>query len=154
MATAPPTAAFFLPASSEWRTESIDLSGLTGNPDVWIAFRNVGHYDNALYIDNIGLDADMVGTKEDILNQHLIVSPNPNDGVFRVSFDMPLGTEGKMTLTDPLGHQVHTSTLDISSGKTDTTIRVEKMTPGIYILQLYGEAVSYTHLTLPTRDLV
>jgi photosystem II stability/assembly factor-like uncharacterized protein len=55
LSTAPNSQDFFVPSSNQWRTDSINLEGLIGNEDVMIAFRNIGYYGNALYIDNVNI---------------------------------------------------------------------------------------------------
>lgn len=44
----------FTPGSSQWRKETINLTPYVGN-DVLIAFENVGHYGQALFIDNVNI---------------------------------------------------------------------------------------------------
>jgi PKD repeat protein len=53
--TAPSTLASFIPASNEWRTETIDLSSYSGNGNVIIAIKNLAGNGNNLYIDNINV---------------------------------------------------------------------------------------------------
>ena len=50
LATAPDNTNSYVPSSSEWRTDSIDLSSFAGNSQVIVAFRNIGHYGNNLYL--------------------------------------------------------------------------------------------------------
>lgn len=42
----------FAPASSQWRQETISLNAFLNN-SVVVAFRNIGHFGNNLYVDNI-----------------------------------------------------------------------------------------------------
>ena len=44
----------FVPSATQWRTESISMNAFAGQ-NVLLAFRNIGHYGNNLYIDNIQL---------------------------------------------------------------------------------------------------
>jgi len=47
----------FSPTSAaEWRTESVDLSMLSGESTVQIAFVNLSGYGNNLYLDNIKVE--------------------------------------------------------------------------------------------------
>jgi PKD repeat protein len=52
--TAPLTANMFTPSSTEWRTDSISLAAYAGN-SIMIAFEDIGHYGQALYLDNINV---------------------------------------------------------------------------------------------------
>jgi PKD repeat protein len=55
LATAPAnTGGSFVPTSSQWRTDSISLLAYVGN-SVMVAFENIGHYGQALFLDNINI---------------------------------------------------------------------------------------------------
>lgn len=72
----------FIPTSSEWRQDSIDLSAYAFNPDnVIIRFRVINVWALQLYIDNINILNFPTGISE-ISNNKIIVFPNPNDGSF------------------------------------------------------------------------
>lgn len=56
LATAPQNqSATFVPSASEWATDSVDLSAYATQTDVLIAFRNIGYWGQALYVDNINI---------------------------------------------------------------------------------------------------
>ncbi len=57
LATAPDLTAYtFTPGTTQWRTESINISTLTaGQGNVMFSFINRGHYGQPIYLDNINL---------------------------------------------------------------------------------------------------
>ena len=58
----------FVPTATQWRTDSIDLTSFIGN-NIQLAFRNIGHYGNNLYVDNISVEGTVVpnaGTDRDV----------------------------------------------------------------------------------------
>jgi serine protease len=57
LSTAPDyTANLFVPTSTQWRTESIVITGLAaGQSNVLMSFVNQGHYGNGIYIDNVNI---------------------------------------------------------------------------------------------------
>lgn len=58
LATAPPLqSGTFVPAATEWATDSIDLSAWASSTDLLIAFRNHGNFGQAMYVDNINLSS-------------------------------------------------------------------------------------------------
>lgn len=75
LATAPNTTDLFVPAADQWRTESIDLSAYIGSDTVFIAFRNINGFGQAVYVDNINLGSAL-SVEDDVLNT-LTVFPNP-----------------------------------------------------------------------------
>jgi photosystem II stability/assembly factor-like uncharacterized protein len=75
LATAPTNNSFFTPSATEWRTESIDLYAFTGNDKVIVAFRNKGHWGNALYLDNVNLSNNL--DQQVLLGEDVGIYPNP-----------------------------------------------------------------------------
>lgn len=55
LATSADTAAFYIPGSNQWRTDSVDLSAYLNQGELSIVFQNRGHYGNCIYLDNINL---------------------------------------------------------------------------------------------------
>jgi PKD repeat protein/subtilisin-like proprotein convertase family protein len=45
----------FIPTSAQWRKETINLNAYIASGNVIVSFKNLGHYGNNLYIDNINL---------------------------------------------------------------------------------------------------
>lgn len=75
LATAPAFTSMYVPAATEWRTESISLSNFVSYDKVIVAFRNKGHWGNALYIDNVNITNDL---NVPFVNQKpLRIYPNP-----------------------------------------------------------------------------
>jgi hypothetical protein len=72
LATAPATADFFYPNTSQWKTEIISLSAFIGNK-IQIAFESVNGYGNNLYLDNVAIITDQVID----LSIEAIESPGP-----------------------------------------------------------------------------
>lgn len=78
LATAPNLTTAFTPSASEWRTDSLDLSAYQGNGQVIIAFRNIGHWGNNLYLDNINLNGTpVVGLETSPQEGYAQLAPNP-----------------------------------------------------------------------------
>ncbi len=60
MTTAPDVAYPFAPDSTQWRTESVDLTAFAYMSDIMIEFQNWNGYGNYLYVDNINITGDTV----------------------------------------------------------------------------------------------
>lgn len=48
------TSSFFVPTATGWKTDTVSLAAYVGN-EIMISFDNVGHYGQALYLDNINI---------------------------------------------------------------------------------------------------
>ena len=56
LATVPDQGAQFVPSSTQWRTDAINISTITaGQGNVMFSFLNRGHYGQPIYLDNINL---------------------------------------------------------------------------------------------------
>jgi PKD repeat protein len=55
LATAAPISGLFVPTASQWRSDSISLSSLSGKTNVRFAFVNINRYGNTLFLDNINI---------------------------------------------------------------------------------------------------
>ena len=59
LATVSGTGSYTDPAPADWKSDSVDLSPYTGLSAI-IAFRNIGHYGNRLFIDNINITGRVI----------------------------------------------------------------------------------------------
>jgi hypothetical protein len=135
LATAPDNTNSYVPSSSEWRTDSIDLSSFAGNSQVIVAFRNIGHYGNNLYLDNINLDAHNTTpvVSIDRTDDELNVYPNPiRQGEDILIYD-PHRISTYVNVYDAEGRIVLTS-------ETKSSLRISNhLGSGTYIVQIVGE---------------
>ncbi|MBL7828251.1 MAG: PKD domain-containing protein [Saprospiraceae bacterium] len=152
LATAPASGVAFVPTANEWQQKQINLAPFLGHDEVLFKFQNRGHYGNNLYIDNINISGTLVGTEEQIVEQSLLVSPNPNAGYFRVQFDLPQNMQGALVLTDPLGREVYSTIIHGAGGtKFEQQIQLENLTSGLYLLRVQGKSVNISHKILIQR---
>ncbi len=112
LATAPDNNSFYIPASDEWRKDSIDLSIYEGNPDVMIVFRSITGWGNNIYVDNINLDATDHSEVEE------------NDEVYFSVYPNPIAAEGILNLNTNLEENV---IVDIFSADGKLVYRQEHM---------------------------
>ena len=76
LATAPDNQSEFVPTSTQWRTDTVNLATWAGQNNVQVAFRNKGDWGNIIYLDNINLGSS-VGMNEVQNTQAPSVFPNP-----------------------------------------------------------------------------
>ena len=76
LATAPDNQSEFVPTSTQWRTDTVNLATWAGQSNVQVAFRNKGDWGNIIYLDNINLGSS-VGINEVQNIQAPSVYPNP-----------------------------------------------------------------------------
>lgn len=134
LATAPnTTSAVFVPASGEWRTDSVDVSAYNTLPEVIIAFENRGHWGQAIYVDNINLHTVSNAGVEDAGLISAGLYPNPGNGYATLTFSAPVPEECEMIVTDIHGKSVLMYRLP---AHTSSFVLNENLDAGCYFIQL------------------
>mgnify|MGYP006146357837 FL=1 len=132
LATAPTLGDYFTPNSSQWRTEEINLDAFTGEEKLIVAFRNIGHWGNALYLDNINLQGGL--SLETLENNTLSVYPNPVCSGDQVHVNWQ-NQQMKIRLLDNKGKELQKMQ---GNNEMDVTIPAH-LSAGMYWLQIETE---------------
>lgn len=126
LATAPSlTGSIFVPAAAEWRTDSVDVSSFAGNTDVLFSFVNIGHFGQALYIDNIQLQSVTTTSVQQLSPDKTVVYPNPFNDHF--TLECSACKDYEFTLYDAAGQEVLKRNENGSAYFT-----TESLSPGFY----------------------
>ena len=133
LASAPTlTGSLFIPTAADWRTDTIDLTGLAGNSEVIFNFVNIGHFGQALYIDNIQLTG--------VVSTGITVSDNKQQEIFPNPFSQTLTvrTESKdefhLELFDEYARVIRTADF-----RREIDLSTEELSAGIYLCRLLDE---------------
>ena len=141
LATAPDTTGFFLPTATEWRTDSISLNAYIGT-SILVAFDNVGHYGQGIYIDNVNISFNLPPAAVPVapVNETIInIYPNPaTDYVSVTCFGMP-GNWVTVSCYSVMGKLVATREEFIFNGQVNSNLELGKLPRGIYEIVLKDE---------------
>ena len=138
LATAPDNQSEFVPTSTQWRTDTVNLATWAGQNNVQVAFRNKGDWGNILYLDNINLGSS-VGIHEVQNTQAPNVYPNPlrAGGTINIKH-LPKST---LTLFDGKGKRVWEAKAENEfQGNLPTTLSA-----GWYLLHIEGEKTMWNY---------
>jgi hypothetical protein len=132
------TAAFTPSNAAQWRNESVNLASLVGSSSVLIKVVNATDYENNLYIDNINIAASTVAIDESVLDAAVSVAPNPSNGQFKVSINLPAAADLQLSVFDVVGKQIAGRDLTgFSSGSFDFDL--SSKASGVYFLRVTSE---------------
>jgi hypothetical protein len=135
--TAPVHTISFKPTDEEWRNESIDLSSYIGSEQVFVKFRTITNYENNLYIDNININDGTIQSISGMAHDFAInLYPNPSDDMVQVRYNMPIGGEGTISITDLVGKVVYSEQINVIGGVNNLTINTAELAPGYYQVQI------------------
>lgn len=140
----------FVPTASQWRTETVSISALLAQPNVWFKFvftSDANGSSNNIYIDDINISNNSVGIN-DLLASTLSynVFPNPNNGNMSVSFNLDTKRNVKLELIDLLGKTIETATnSNLQAGDYSFEFgKNNKLAAGIYLSKLTVDGTTYS----------
>lgn len=81
LSTAPDTTAYFVPGSTQWVRDSVNLDAYAGMSWLQVGLVNRGHYGNVSWVDKINLYADGMVRTTTPTTPVWTVSPNPTEGL-------------------------------------------------------------------------
>ena len=137
LATTTPTWAnvAFVPTSTQWRKEIIDLSAFATNSSAIFKFRNISQYENFMYVDDINVTSTTGLSNPSESGVVLNIYPNPSNGKFVVeSNELPKG-DRSIVITNIIGEIIYQRSLK-SSGNLNEEIDLSSIDSGIYLMKV------------------
>jgi hypothetical protein len=136
LATAPDnTSSLFVPTSTQWKKDTIDLLAYAGEASVMFAFQNRGFYGQGLYLDNINLYNSLITNVKDIDNRNNIsVYPNPSSGNITINISAATKEEYQLDIFNVVGQKVYTEQLTTLNCSLKKEINLMSFGKGLYIL--------------------
>lgn len=131
LGTSPAIQTYFVPTDLEWRTDSVSLISYIGNPNVMIAFRNIGHFGNVVYLDNVNINNLSSGIPESNVFSDIYFYPNPVPSGECLNVFLP-DESNIVTVSDITGKQLLKQTLQ---GESQLYL-TENFKPGTYMLHI------------------
>ncbi|MGZ3951659.1 MAG: T9SS type A sorting domain-containing protein, partial [Flavisolibacter sp.] len=121
----------FVPSSTQWRKDSIDLSGFIGNNNLLISFRNTTGAGNDIYLDDIRLRTSTVNPT--LKKQGFLISPNPTHDVVRIQV-YPLSNNLKsIELFNAVGQAI--AKINVTSQASTYVLNLNSYPKGMYTVR-------------------
>ena len=140
LATAEPyTADTFIPEDDEWQTHTIALDAFEGMDNVMVAFRNIGYWGQAMYIDNVNLNGTLLYFPEFPTAQDASLTPNLLKAGESLHVMAAVPDAFTLTLYNTAGHVVQR--IEIMSGNYFQT---DGLAAGTYVYLLESESYMRT----------
>jgi hypothetical protein len=126
------TASPFVPAPTEWRKDSVNLTPYINGGPIMLAFLNTTEYENNIYLDDINVYKQSINPN--LKAQGFLVTPNPTQNVVTVQFyPRPASLKG-IFIYNSNGSKV-VERLVTGFGNTLYTFDLSRFSDGIYIVQ-------------------
>jgi hypothetical protein len=145
LATAPATTQSFRPANtSQWNVDTIDLSFWSAESNVIMKFRNIGYYQNNLYLDDINVSGDSLITLNtgfpNLSENSFRIYPNPTSD--RIFIDWSSLSEiKKLDVINLLGETVFTT--DEFSSRI-FSINLSSFSKGLYTVKAMTDGGTFS----------
>ncbi|MHC1707896.1 MAG: PKD domain-containing protein [Bacteroidales bacterium] len=139
LSTAPANNNFFTPSASEWRTDTLELAQYIGNDDVNIAFRNIGHWGNNIYLDNARV-VTLASSVNEVHPQPASVNIYPNPAIAGGQIHLASSTSEDFTLTFYNLQGKEISRLKTKPGE-NFMLDPNSFAPGTYFFVVKGKTV-------------
>ncbi|MBO9683553.1 MAG: choice-of-anchor J domain-containing protein [Flavisolibacter sp.] len=132
LVTAPPTQGDFIPYSTQWRKESVNLADYIGKNDLIIAFRNTTGFENNIYLDDINLRKVIVNPN--VKEQGFVLTPNPTNGVFTLQFYPQPNNLKAIQVFNSVGQKIFETVFANGQGYNNYQIDLSQYQKGVYMV--------------------
>ncbi len=132
--TLDPVITDFIPASSQWRKDSVNISSFIGQNDLLVSFRNTTGFENNIYLDDINLRTVVINPN--LKEQGFLVTPNPTSGAIAVQFyPQPTNLKG-IQLFNSVGQKI--DEVNIRNGQTSNyyNFDLSRYAKGMYTVRV------------------
>jgi hypothetical protein len=124
----------YVPSSSEWRTDSIDLTPFIYHQQFRVVFRNTSNYENNVYIDNINIVKKDVN--QTLREKGVLIWPNSFTRQFYIEFSTWQEDLQGVSVYDAAGRLVYLQQPVIRAGNR-MTIDLVNEANGVYFVKLF-----------------
>lgn len=127
--------ALFTPTSTQWRMESVSLSGYSTATAAFLKFKHTTDYENSMYIDDINISySSGISANAALAGFHVYPNPSSNGKFF---VDIKPNTVQKLAVYDVLGTQVFSLNERIPSGVYELTL--DHLANGTYLIEIMND---------------
>lgn len=99
-------------------------------------FRNIGHWGQALYVDNINITATVAIEENPDTALNMQVYPNPNNGQLYIALTAEQPEQGTIKITNAVGELVFNQTFNITPGAQYIPVDISAAASGAYLIQV------------------
>jgi hypothetical protein len=124
----------FIPAASEWRKDSVNLTPWINKGPVMIAFANTTGNENNVYLDDINLYTK--SGNANLEKQGWLITPNPANGPLAVKFINPPVNLKAINIFNSTGQKVAEKMVDGNTPATLYQFNLNKYSNGVYVIKL------------------
>ncbi|OFY63594.1 MAG: hypothetical protein A3H98_06370 [Bacteroidetes bacterium RIFCSPLOWO2_02_FULL_36_8] len=133
--TADTTQSYFVPTTSQWRTETIDLTAYEGDPDVMFKVESQFGWGNFLYMDDFTVDGQIIIGVQPVAstNTEINIYPNPSEGLYNLQINLMKESRVNVELYNYQGIKIENIFHGTATNK-NLQINLNEKAAGIYMV--------------------
>ncbi|HVZ57543.1 MAG TPA: M43 family zinc metalloprotease [Chitinophagaceae bacterium] len=139
----------YVPTSTEWRKDSIDISSFIGAGTVLLAFRNTTEYENNIYLDDINVRT--VTVNPNLKAKGFLVTPSPTSGQIAVQFYPQPKDLKAIVIYSSFGQKVLETDINLGEANNYYSYDLSRFAPGVYIIRAFFQDRVVTNKVVLTR---
>jgi hypothetical protein len=124
----------FIPTSSQWRKDSINLANYIGSNGLLIAFRNTTGFENDVYLDDINLRT--VTINPNLKTRGFLVTPNPTSGNIAVQFYPQPFDLREIQLFNNIGQKIAEVSVTNNQANNSYSFDLSRYPKGVYMVRV------------------
>ncbi len=133
-ATAPANYNNWLPLSTEWKTENVNLSAFAGQSNVLVKFTITNDRGNCLYLDNVNI-ANLLGVAVDNETFNTLeLFPNPAQSETNLRINSKTNDNGSFRIMNSIGQIVVTKEVELKEGYNTVNLDLNDLSSGYYTI--------------------
>lgn len=134
ISVATPVTREFIPGSTDWRRDSVNLTPYIGKGAFRIIFRNITNFENNIYLDDIAVITRPVNP---VLQQEkVIIVPNPVSGMLHVQFLSPPPDLQAVSIYNAAGQLIMQKTASAINSANRIMFDLTNVPSGVYFVKL------------------
>lgn len=138
----------FVPTSTEWRKDSVDLTAYIGHDPIMLAFLNSSEFENNIYLDDIKVYKLVINPN--LKEKGILVTPNPTTGALSVQFyPNPTNLKG-IAIYDATGKRVMERVIG-NNGSTRYDFDLSPYANGLYMVRIVFSDRTVVHKVIKNR---
>jgi hypothetical protein len=146
LATTTASTASFVPNPSQYRTDEISISpSIKASNNVRFKFEFTSGGGNNIYIDDINISGSVGIDAPEVVNQALVIFPNPANDRTELNYYSPKGGQVLFEVTDLLGKVILSEPIQSNPGDNSISLTKSQLSQqGIYFLKVKGNGFTGT----------
>jgi hypothetical protein len=127
------TVTSFIPASTEWRKDSVNLTPYINAGQILIAFANTNQNENNIYLDDINVYS--VSINANLKTKGFMITPNPTNGKIAVQFYPNPALVKGINIFSITGEKVASQRVN-GAGSSYYSFDLSMFASGVYVVQV------------------